>query len=120
MRHPEQQLQIAAHDLMRLAYPQVVVMAIPNGGYVMAPKTVALLKAMGLRPGAPDWLLVWPGGWGLVEFKADKGPLSPAQMALHPVLSACGAPLAICRSLDSLVLVLRLWGVPRAKARVAA
>ncbi len=119
-QHPEQDLQIKALDLMKVGYPQVVVMAIPNGGYIMARKTVALLKAMGLRPGAPDWLLVWPGGWGLIEWKADKGPLNDAQKALHPVLVTCGAPLAVCRSLVSLIEVLALWGAPRGRARVAA
>ena len=54
----------------RQAYPEVRIMAIPNGG-ARSPATASRLKAEGVSPGVPD---LFVPAWGLwVEMKRAKG-----------------------------------------------
>ena len=77
---------------------------VPNGG--KRPRGEAgKLKALGVRPGVPDFLLPLPspsGQWrGLaIELKSDRGRLSTAQSAWLERLSQAGWLVGIARSLD--------------------
>ena len=72
----------------RQAYPEVRIMAIPNGG-ARSPATAGRLKAEGVSPGVPDLFIP---AWGLwVEMKRAKGgKVSPEQKEWHQYLASCG------------------------------
>lgn len=119
-RNGEANIQASILELLRLQYPDVIAASIPNGGYLMAPRAVQRLKWQGLLPGMPDLILIWTGGWALVEVKVPGGVVSDAQRALIPLLEARGCRVAIWRSIDDAIRGLAAWGVPtRAQARAA-
>lgn len=72
----------------RQTYPEVRIMAIPNGG-ARSPATAGRLKAEGVSPGVPDLFIP---AWGLwVEMKRAKGgKVSPEQKEWHQYLANCG------------------------------
>lgn len=78
----EHELQCTCVSWFRLAYPNQIIMAIPNGGYRTA-TTAALMKAEGQLAGVPDLFIPIPRGefHGLwIEMKNGKaGRLSDAQ-----------------------------------------
>jgi len=117
-RDIESPLQAAMLELLAAGYPDVWVCSIPNGGYIMEPRTVAKLKWLGLRPGAPDLLLVWTDGVGFVEVKAPKGVVSDDQKSVHKTLRAKGHRVSVCRSLEDLIATLIEWNVPTRRVDV--
>src|SRR5690606_10086741 len=62
--------------------PEYRAFHVPNGGARDA-RTGAMLKAMGVKAGVPDMVVIGPGSWvGLLEIKPAKGgALSPSQKA---------------------------------------
>lgn len=72
----------------RKSYPDVRIMAIPNGG-ARSQATAGRLKAEGVSPGVPDLFIP---AWGLwVEMKRAKGGrVSPEQKDWHQYLASCG------------------------------
>lgn len=125
----EQAIQAAILETLRLAYPDVFVFSVPNGGMIMDPRVVSKLKWQGLRPGVPDLVLCWsiPGDkfvsgrahpeTGFLEIKRPGNYLSDDQKEVHAILTAKGHRVAVCRSVDDLHSTLRDWGVP---SRLAA
>ena len=113
----EQAIQAAILELLRTAYPDVIAAHVANGGFVMEPRIMARLRWQGLLPGFPDLILIWTGGFALVEVKTPKGVLSDAQRMVIPALQARGARVAIWRSVEDAVRGLAAWNVPtRARA----
>lgn len=114
----EMAIQAAVLDVLRVAYPDVFVFSVPNGGMIMDPRTVAKLKWQGLTPGVPDLVLCWKAAaWesprcGFLEVKRPGGYLSPEQKAVHAILTSKGHRVAVVRSVDELHAVLDEWGVP--------
>lgn len=114
---PEMQLQAAVLEYLRMAHPRILVAAVPNGGFIMDPRTVARLKWQGLLPGFPDLVLYWANhGHGLLEIKSEGGRISPEQKAVHAALEALGWRVSVIRSLDDLWDTLADWGVERRNA----
>ena len=72
----------------RQTYPDVRIMAIPNGG-ARSQATAGRLKAEGVSPGVPDLFIP---AWGLwIEMKRAKGgKVSPEQKEWHQYLANCG------------------------------
>lgn len=126
--HPETGLQIATRSLFDtiLDPDEVLYLHIPNGERRDA-RTGALLKAMGVVPGAGDWLLSWRWprsthtaiGW--IELKANAGTQTPAQKSFQARAVGVCHRYAVCRSLDEVLGVLEAWDVPRrSNARISA
>lgn len=72
----------------------------------------ALLRARGVKSGVPDFHFTLPGGetaW--IELKTKTGQLSPDQRAFIEAEQLAGAPVVVCRSIEQVESVLRLWGV---------
>ena len=70
-----------------------------------------LLWQMGLKPGFPDFMIVW-GALYCVEIKNDIGTLSDNQKECHKLLRAARAHVAVCRTLIALKAQLSIWGIP--------
>lgn len=70
----------------------------------------ARLKAMGLKPGWPDYQLIMPNGQAaFVELKVGENGLSDDQIAVRATLMARGCGYAVCRSLDEVDVTLSRW-----------
>jgi hypothetical protein len=106
----EHTLQCAVVQYLRLACPDGVAFAVPNGGH-RSPRVGADLRREGLLAGVPDLCLIWRGRALFIELKTPVGGLSRAQRAVHRALVAAGAEVMVCRSLDQVEASLREAGV---------
>lgn len=78
------------------------------------PKTyspsAAKLRAMGLKPGWPDFQFILPNGQAaFIELKADKNDLSDEQIEVRHKLVALKCGYATARSVDEVERVLGSW-----------
>jgi len=113
IQRPEQGLQITVAAFLDWALPEDYRwLHIPNGEK-RNPVIAAILKAMGVKPGAADVLILCPNGrfiW--IELKSTKGRLSTDQASWRDWCHAIGAPWFLCRSLDDVVAACEDAGVP--------
>jgi hypothetical protein len=104
---PEALIQRAIID--RLRFCGVLCIHIPNAG-----KRSAIagrrLKGEGMRPGWPDLACYQHGRHALLEVKAPKGRLSPAQVECHAELGRHAFTVATVTSQDEAVEALRERG----------
>lgn len=73
----------------------------------------AILSRCGVKAGVADVLIASPAGmifW--IELKSDEGSLSAAQNDWRRWCLSNGIHWRLCRSLDSLQICLRDWGIP--------
>ena len=100
----EHPLQVRFVKWFRLAYPQLLLMAIPNGG--LRDKAVAAkLKAEGVLRGMPDLFLAYPCGiysglW--IETKTVNGRVEPHQAQAHAYLRSVGFAVCIPRTFEAM------------------
>lgn len=116
---PEQRLQITiCNTLKQILTASTWFCHIPNGGY-RSPVEAGIFKAMGVRSGAPDILLIHKGQAYFMELKAGSGELTENQINCHIALRAAGAPVIVVRSLDQALDCLHVWDIPT-RLKVAA
>ena len=84
---------------------------IPNGEK-RSPRTGARLKAMGVRPGAADLIIIWRGQIICMEIKAPKGRQEPAQRDFAELAMKAGARYIIATSSAEALAKLVLCGIP--------
>jgi len=102
MKNEEHQIQAGIVRWARLAAPQWLLYAIPNGGHRHI-ATAAKLKAEGVLAGVPDLFLPVArcGCHGLyLEVKTPKGRLSEAQATMVTELAFQDYRVRIVRSVD--------------------
>lgn len=115
-RNVEQQFQIQVARYLSLALrPPTIWTAFPAGGGGKV--RGALLKAMGLKAGWPDVIVMH--GFRTrttvllgIELKVGKGRQSPEQKAVMAAFQAAGALYKVCRSLDDVEWALMDAGLP--------
>lgn len=73
--------------------------------------TAMISRAMGLIPGCPDYVFLWNGGCGVIEFKTLKGVISPSQKDYKEWCDAQGIAHAYCRSVEHGLDMLVRWRV---------
>jgi hypothetical protein len=97
----EHEEQVAFVTWFRLNYPDVRIIAIPNGG-ARHPKTAADLKAEGVSPGVPD---LFVPAWSLwIEMKRRKGGhLSKEQTDWIAYLRVCGYNCIVARGAEDAI-----------------
>jgi len=121
-QHPEAAFQMAvAEFLTRALPPHVAWSAFPAGGGGRV--RGGILKAMGLRAGFPDLVLVHPdtGKAHWLELKAPGGVTSAVQKQVHALLLNSQSPVTVARSIDQVEHFLRAWDFPmRATTGAAA
>jgi len=113
MKHDESRIQA---ELCRyLSATGLLFFSVPNeaiGGGRKASLRMARFKAMGLRPGVADLVIISPLGFAhFVEVKDAIGRLLPAQKVFRDRCIASGFPWAVVRSLDDMVVALTKWGL---------
>lgn len=120
-RRPEEVLHRQVADFLRVACPDggpVLWLHVPNGG-ARSKAEAGVFKALGVRAGAADVLLIHRGRAFWVELKPKGRAQSDGQVAFESACGAAGSPYAVCRSLDEVEGTLRAWGIPM-RASVAA
>jgi hypothetical protein len=115
VRRPEQQLQIQVARYLTLALrPPTLWTAIGHGGGGKV--RGAILKAMGMQPGWPDFLIFHPDFNEVcvlgVEMKSDVGSLSAPQRDVRDGFKAVNAIYLIARSVEMVQTYLRAYGIP--------
>ena len=112
----ERRVHCAVVDLLRVAARPGWLFLHPANGEYRNPTTAALLKRLGVLPGAFDLLLIGPDGrhYWLEIKRAAGGRLSPAQQQFAAELERRGVPYAVAGGFDQAVEVLQSWGVLRA------
>lgn len=81
-------------------------------GELRQKRTAGRLKAMGVRPGWPDFIFVGPGKVCFLELKRREGSrLSPEQGEIFTHLMACGCGYALAYSVEDAVGMLKDWGI---------
>jgi hypothetical protein len=112
MRHIEDTLQRAVAQYLDAALPlDVVWWHTPNGGKRNA-REAARFKALGVKAGVADIVLVFHG-WALaIELKAPKGKTTAAQQQWRDRFVMAGGGYRVCRSLAEVDAELRAWGIP--------
>ena len=107
----ELSLQCAVADLLRLnAAPGVIWTHPPNGEH-RSKRTGAKLKRMGVRAGAPDFIIILPTGHvACLELKAPKGALSQAQRVWRDDCWRIGVPYSVATTLHDAQDILTAWG----------
>lgn len=107
-------LQCAVVQHLRLAAPPEVYWFHPANGEWRSPRTAGRLKAMGVRPGVPDFVLIIGGIAHGLELKADTGRLSQSQILAKREWEAAGGRYEVAKGIDAALAVLRSWGALRA------
>ena len=71
---------------------------VPNGMHSSS-SACSKMKQIGLKKGVCDyWILLENRGIIAIEFKTNKGCLSPEQTCFIDHLQQCNIPVAVCRS----------------------
>ena len=116
----ERAIQRAILQMVKLCFPRVIRLHIPNGGHLAGSPTarfkqMGALKGDGLLPGTPDLLFLWAAGQGaFVEVKRPKlGRLSDAQKEVHGMLEEIRWPVATVTSVEEAYQFLFELGAPR-------
>lgn len=116
IKRPEQALQIAVANVLRMALPGDCFWTFINNGMGRSKVEGGIAKAMGQRAGVPDLLFVYRGRALFIEMKAGKNRPDDNQIKCHGDLATAGAPVATCWSQEDVEAALKGWGVPlRAK-----
>lgn len=112
-KNDEELLQCACHSWNRLQESRFPLLAsifhCPNGGG-RSKAEAGILKAMGVKPGVPDFMLPFPSGLyaGLaIELKSDAGVLSDAQRVWLQHAIKQNWCVAVVRDLEQYIVVVK-------------
>lgn len=108
-RRPEQALHMAAVKYLR-AHTDCLVFHPANNS--MTAWRGAQMRALGVLKGVPDLVLMWNGRVGFIEFKSDRGRLTPEQADFFGEVERQGHLTAVVRSMPQLLELISQWGIP--------
>lgn len=107
MTPTETQLQIAVADLLKWAAVPGLIFFHPANGEFRNIATAKRLKAMGVRPGVADWVLVLPNGVAaFLELKTATGRPSSAQAEFCASCMRINTPYRIAYSFEQAKAIL--------------
>jgi len=112
-RNPETALQCTiVQHLQARGMPGLVFFHVPNGGY-RTKAEAGILKAMGVRPGVSDLILLHQNKTFALELKAQGGRATEEQMAFLSEADRAGAFTALATGVDAALATLEAWGIIR-------
>jgi len=112
-RNPETALQCTiVQHLQARGMPGLVFFHCPNGGY-RTKAEAGILKAMGVRPGVSDLILLHQNKTFALELKSQGGRATEEQMAFLSEADRAGAFTALATGVDAALATLEAWGVIR-------
>lgn len=122
MKRPEETIHRAVAAYLKVALPGACYWtSIPNQRGTRKRFEMGILKALGVKAGAPDIILCWDGRFIGIELKAPGGKLSDNQESTSDSITLAGGVYTVARSVDDVDGFLRIIGVPlRASLRAAA
>jgi hypothetical protein len=107
--NPEEQIHRAIVKYLRLAWPEILFFH-PANGEKRGIQAAVRLKAMGVIPGVPDLVLIFPdGSHGYLEIKPEEKYATPVQKAFHAELTARNVKVAVVRSIEDVAQTLEEW-----------
>lgn len=110
--NPEQRLAIAVADFLDAVLPRSSVWwHTPNSIWTTV-KQAGVHKAMGVKAGVADCIIVWNGRVYAIELKAGRGEQSAAQDYWSNDFHFAGGKYAVCRSLEDVADQLLEWEIP--------
>ncbi len=111
MNHDESVIQ--AQIVSALSLMGIFVFMVPNDAAgKITPAKAGRLKAMGLRAGISDLVLVGPDGQAyFLEVKTPGGKLSESQKLFSNLCLAKGWKYAVARSVEDAAELVRVWGL---------
>lgn len=88
--------------------PKLLCFSVPNEAIQkMAWKQISTFKAMGLKSGVSDVIVLMPNKVLFIEFKAEKGVQTAKQRDFQQSVEALGFEYHICRSLDQFQKIIK-------------
>jgi len=72
---------------------------------------LAVLKKMGMRPGASDLVIGHNGRIYCLEVKNERGEQSTDQLLFEAWCLRCGIPYVVVRSVDDVAYWMKEWGI---------
>ena len=116
IRRPEQQIHKAVVQHLRMrGVPGLVWWHTPNGG-ARSKTEGGIFKAMGVRAGVADFILVRQAKIYALELKAEGGRASESQLKFLSDIDAAGAHTAMPEGLDAALATLEAWGLIKPSA----
>lgn len=113
MKRPEEQIQRAVVQHLKIrSMPGVFYFHPANGGR-RTKAEAGIFKAMGVRAGVPDLIFFYRSQIFGLELKAAKGKLTPIQTQTINDMETAGARTAVANSLDEALITLECWGILR-------
>lgn len=110
---PEEQLQRAVAAFLDVALPEDAVwFHVPNGG-ARTKAEAGIFKAMGVKAGVPDVLILWRGQLYCIELKAPGRSLSPGQRDMRDRLLKSGAEWGLAKTVGEVAIACAgCWNMP--------
>ena len=107
MKREESRLQIDCVRWFRMQHPEpkYLIFAIPNGEARSA-ITGKILKAQGVRAGAPDLCVMTEGNIFFIEMKSSTGKLSESQKEIKKMVESYGFKHYVCNSIDDFIEII--------------
>ncbi|NIQ92405.1 MAG: VRR-NUC domain-containing protein [Deltaproteobacteria bacterium] len=106
MKHDESVFQAQCVEWYRLQYPDMIIFAIPNGGYKLSAQLAYRFKAMGVLKGVPDLFVPHArNGYNgmFIEIKLPTTRATREQDEMHAVLKEENFRVEICRTIDEFI-----------------
>ena len=108
---PERALTKMVNQYFQIALRPDVAWTHFPAGELRTARTGSLLKAMGTKPGWPDFQIIFDAHAFFIELKTGKGRVSETQKIAHEQLKEAGAEVEICRTFESVVNTVEDWGL---------
>lgn len=119
---PERELShhIAVADVLRRFAREDVLWFHPANGEHRDKRTAAKLRAMGVQPGVPDFIIIVAGKVHMLEMKRPGGekPRKAQRDFLFRAISA-GCETAVAFGIDAALDILNAWGALRVRVSPA-
>lgn len=113
VRRPEQAIQKAVFQHLRIRGAPGVFAFHPFSGGYRKPVEAAIYKSLGSVAGLPDVIAIHQGKTYALELKAPGGRATPKQIAAIAAMEAAGAYTCIAEGLDKALACLETWGLLR-------